>query len=493
MAEINYIEKPIQEELRRRELITGRIKDAVPIPGSSTPASLQDYMSKVPYAVMSTNAKDSGNNIALSAGEVHSQKSENIIDFALSYAGLAKDSVKTRKMFWGFDSSGMGGYRATDSMGSRFQGSDVGIRPVGGIKSITCEYLTTQGLFGAGRMATISWSAPSLESLQQYEIFLTPGFEVALQWGWVSGNAKLDNDQGFIVITDNGIAIDQELFQAPNKKISLSNGNMDALGGMIKDFSMKLRDDGGFDCTTDIIGIGSMGQGASGAEDAEGGLGMVLPKNFRAQLEDIKKGFQTTFQKLSMQDITKGAVTVEDLFKGFGGYNEPSEEEIMATQDHMLNALLNLDAIAESYITEEDLVETVQLVGADGVVGYQAHETTTDSLGNKKEPPTAGTNQKSGNTATYGSTNPMGTDLTNLGGGLFGCWIAAEIYGGWYEPKTILARKFVNSDEFPKWLYNLYMKYGKEIANFIRKYKFIKPILKPIFDIFVKRGKRYEL
>ena len=64
MAEINYIEKPIQEELRRRELITGRIKDAVPIPGSSKPASLQDYMSKVPYAVMSTNAKDSGNNIS---------------------------------------------------------------------------------------------------------------------------------------------------------------------------------------------------------------------------------------------------------------------------------------------------------------------------------------------------------------------------------------------------------------------------------------------
>ena len=104
----------------------------------------------------------------------------------------------------------------------------------------------------------------------------------------------------------------------------------------------------------------------------------------------------------------------------------------------------------------------------------------------------AGTNQKSGNTATYGSTNPT-ADLNNLGGGLFGCWIAAEIYGGWYEPKTILARKFVNSDEFPKWLYNLYMKYGKEIANFIRKYKFIKPILKPIFDIFVKRGKRCEL
>ena len=80
------------------------------------------------------------------------------------------------------------------------------------------------------------------------------------------------------------------------------------------------------------------------------------------------------------------------------------------------------------------------------------------NLGNKKDKVTAGTNQKSGNTATYGSTNPMGTDLTNLGGGLFGCWIAAEIYGGWYEPKTILARKFVNSDEFPKWLYNLYMK-----------------------------------
>ena len=78
----------------------------------------------------------------------------------------------------------------------------------------------------------------------------------------------------------------------------------------------------------------------------------------------------------------------------------------------------------------------------------------------------------------------------NSSGGYQGCWIAAEIYGGWDEPKTVLARKYVNSDQFPKLLFDLYMKYGERVSTFIRKYKFIKPILKPIFDIFVERGKK---
>ena len=70
------------------------------------------------------------------------------------------------------------------------------------------------------------------------------------------------------------------------------------------------------------------------------------------------------------------------------------------------------------------------------------------------------------------------------------CWIAAELYGGWYEPRTKLARKFVNSSKFPKMLFNLYMKYGERTAKFIRKYKFMKLIFKPIFNWFVKMGKQ---
>ena len=69
------------------------------------------------------------------------------------------------------------------------------------------------------------------------------------------------------------------------------------------------------------------------------------------------------------------------------------------------------------------------------------------------------------------------------------CWIAAELYGGWYEPRTKLARKFVNSSKFPKMLFNLYMKYGERTAKFIRKYKFMKLIFKPIFNLFVRMGK----
>jgi len=80
-----------------------------------------------------------------------------------------------------------------------------------------------------------------------------------------------------------------------------------------------------------------------------------------------------------------------------------------------------------------------------------------------------------------------GAPIPPIGGAGFGCWIAAELFGGWYKPKTCSARNFVNNIA-PQWFKELYMKYGEKFAKFISNKPIMKFILKPLFEIFAWIG-----
>lgn len=67
------------------------------------------------------------------------------------------------------------------------------------------------------------------------------------------------------------------------------------------------------------------------------------------------------------------------------------------------------------------------------------------------------------------------------------CWVAAELYGGWFEPKTINARRFFQF-KAPKWMLKLYIKHGEKFAHFISNKPILKAMIKPLFDLFAKLG-----
>jgi hypothetical protein len=90
--------------------------------------------------------------------------------------------------------------------------------------------------------------------------------------------------------------------------------------------------------------------------------------------------------------------------------------------------------------------------------------------------------------ATRGGVN-LGI-LGNWGGA--SCWVAAEIFGGWYEPKTISARFYINNLA-PEWFKRFYLKYGKQIAEFIHNKPVFKMILKPLFELFAIWGNERSL
>lgn len=74
-----------------------------------------------------------------------------------------------------------------------------------------------------------------------------------------------------------------------------------------------------------------------------------------------------------------------------------------------------------------------------------------------------------------------------VGTAALACWVAAEIFGGMFEPRTVLARNYV-LNKSPNWFKNFYINYGENIAKFISNKPILKIILKPLFDLFVKWG-----
>lgn len=73
------------------------------------------------------------------------------------------------------------------------------------------------------------------------------------------------------------------------------------------------------------------------------------------------------------------------------------------------------------------------------------------------------------------------------GGG--GCWVAREIYGI-DDPKWIMAREFIFFEwkgPIAKMVQRFYTKYGERIAEFIKHHPYFKVLLKPLFDLAVKK------
>lgn len=79
--------------------------------------------------------------------------------------------------------------------------------------------------------------------------------------------------------------------------------------------------------------------------------------------------------------------------------------------------------------------------------------------------------------------------LLGAGGSAFGmCWVASEIFGGWFHPDTVKCRYFI-ANQAPKWFLKLYCKYGERFAKYISDKPKLKAIIKPLFVWFASKSR----
>jgi len=82
----------------------------------------------------------------------------------------------------------------------------------------------------------------------------------------------------------------------------------------------------------------------------------------------------------------------------------------------------------------------------------------------------------------------LGQGAAALPFALAACWVASELFGGWSMPKTVYSRLYVMY-KAPAWFRQFYIKHGKAFASFIKNKPVIKNIIRPLFELFAKRGK----
>jgi hypothetical protein len=74
-----------------------------------------------------------------------------------------------------------------------------------------------------------------------------------------------------------------------------------------------------------------------------------------------------------------------------------------------------------------------------------------------------------------------------------GCWIAAAVYNGWEDPRTIDVRRWLNT-EFTKTLTGrvvmaAYMAIGREVAWFVKRSSLLRRAFKPLFDLALAKAR----
>ena len=135
-----------------------------------------------------------------------------------------------------------------------------GVVPMPGITDATIE---TQSDDGAIRAATINFVCHNRRQLEILEaLYMRPGYPLLLEWGWsvyLSNVDKIERDE--FSILDDFLDSKSDL-NSLNESISGykedSGGNYDGFVGFCKNFSFKVREDGGYDCATEIMAHGEI-------------------------------------------------------------------------------------------------------------------------------------------------------------------------------------------------------------------------------------------
>lgn len=134
-----------------------------------------------------------------------------------------------------------------------------GYRPMPGITSVNVE---TQGKLGSLRYATVSFKVWSLDQLNVMDaLYFRLGFSMLLEWGNVSyyDNKGQYNTSDILPLDAFQASLKKEKIQTDiAKKRRESGGNYDAMFGTVTNFTYDFNQEGGFDCTVRLIGLGSI-------------------------------------------------------------------------------------------------------------------------------------------------------------------------------------------------------------------------------------------
>jgi len=137
---------------------------------------------------------------------------------------------------------------------------EYGYRPMPGITSVRVQ---TQGKLGSIRSADIQlkvWDKDQLDIIDA--LYFKLGYTMLLEWGHTnyyeaeSGELKSSEDYA-INPFEQGIT-KEDIFNKIANNVRDSEGNYDAMLGMVTNFNFTYNQEGGYDCTIKLISLGAL-------------------------------------------------------------------------------------------------------------------------------------------------------------------------------------------------------------------------------------------
>ena len=143
--------------------------------------------------------------------------------------------------------------------------------PMPGIIDAEIFTKSSEGSLREAKVNFVCFNKRQLEVLET--LYMRPGYPILLEWGWVpyvnlqNPNKPL-SDKNPAEVNQTGFSILDEFFENTSTLNTINNkileqkidsgGNYDGFVGFCKNFSFKAREDGGYNCTTEIIAHGEI-------------------------------------------------------------------------------------------------------------------------------------------------------------------------------------------------------------------------------------------
>ena len=197
-----------------------------------------------------------------------------------------------------------------------------GYRPMPGISDVKIE---TQGRLGSVRMATINfkvWDKMQLDVMDA--LYFKLGYTMLLEWGhtvYISQEANSSVQFNYSEL----YAIDPFQSGITKEKLNLqlaqnsrkTQGNYDGMLGIVNNFNFSFNQEGGYDCSLKIIGLGSIGDSLKINNPSS--LPDVVKSEVKAYLDLINKKQQEAAAKKAQDSVNaKTAVLESDKTKAEG-------------------------------------------------------------------------------------------------------------------------------------------------------------------------------
>ena len=226
--------------------------------------------------------------------------------------------------------------------------NDYGYRPMPGITGVSIE---TQGALGSIRGATINfkvWDKYQLDIMDA--LYFKLGFSMFLEWGhtyFYHSPGESPNIDPNVIYSTEDYSIDpftanlkkEDIYTQISKNTRDSEGNYDAMLGVVTNFNFNYNEAGGFDCTLKLMSLGYLGDRIKINHSTT--LPNILEaeikqlNNVYKKIEDVKLATELSEQakanEAELQKKLKGQISIFQFLNNEVNPNNPYRTKIDPT------------------------------------------------------------------------------------------------------------------------------------------------------------------